>query len=359
MYRHPNTQNSTCSRSKFPTGEVFMTFRKYSRLLTAAIFTIVLALPVVSDEVPEIPSGTSIKVRIIDQLSSEESETGDIFHGTLEEPIQVHGKELYPRGADVSGRVSDVRRSGRLSEPGQLDLILTTVSSGRVATSVAVQPLVIKGESHAKSNVGKIGGGAALGAVIGAIAGRGKGAAIGAGVGGAAGTGAAAATGKRAAIVQPETVLTFTSTSASTSTATAAENVPPQPPAQPSDQDTTQNSSQRGNQTDAAEGPESSIPLFTLRDRRVIRQCVSDNVSAFPDGAAERPTLPPGSDRQVRRGETLPAELQDKVYTLPLACLEKLPKIANDLNRVVYSGRVLLVDSENRILDLFYLDDNE
>src|SRR6266850_7058424 len=121
--------------------------RKYFRLLTAGLFTLVLALPMVGDEVPEVPSGTSIKVRIIDQLSSEESETGDIFHGTLDEPIQVHGKELYPRGADVSGRVGDVHRSGRLSEPGELDLILTTVSSGRVASSVAVQPLVIKGES--------------------------------------------------------------------------------------------------------------------------------------------------------------------------------------------------------------------
>ena len=124
-------------------------FRKYCRLLTAGFFTMVLALPGWADEVREIPPGTSIKVRIIDQLSSEESEAGDIFHGTLDEPIQAHGKELYPRGADVSGRVSDVHRSGRLSEPGELDLILTTVSSGRVAFSVAVQPLVIKGESHA------------------------------------------------------------------------------------------------------------------------------------------------------------------------------------------------------------------
>src|SRR6266850_2048087 len=247
--------------------------RKYCQLVTAGLFTTVLTLPGLADEVREIPPGTSIKVRIIDQLSSEESETGDIFHGTLDEPILAHGKELYPRGADVSGRVTDVHRSGRLSDPGELDLVLTTVSSGRVASSVAVQPLVIKGESHAKSNVGKIGGGAALGAVIGAIAGGGKGAAIGAGVGGAAGAGAAAATGKRSAIVQPETVLTFTSTSASTSTATAGENVPQQTPAQPSDQDSTQTSSQTPNPTGAAEEP---IPLFTLRDRRVIRQCVSE-----------------------------------------------------------------------------------
>ncbi|OLB24558.1 MAG: hypothetical protein AUH15_00765 [Acidobacteriales bacterium 13_2_20CM_55_8] len=313
-----------------------MIFRKYCRLMTAGLFTIVLVLPGFGDEVPEIPPGTSIKVRIIDQLSSEESETGDIFHGTLDEPIRANGKVLYPRGADVSGRVSDVHRSGRLSEPGELDLILTTVSSGRGALSISVQPTVIKGESHTKNNAGKIGGGAALGAI---------------------GAGAAAATGKRAAVVQPESVLTFTSKSAST--AAVVENAPAQTPSQPSDQDSTQNSSQTANQTDVAQESESSIPLFTLRDRRVIRDCVSQNVSAFPVGTTERPELPPGSDRQVRRGETLPAELQSKIYSLPLACVERLPKLPNDLDRVVYSGRVLLLDTGNRILDLFYLDENE
>ena len=330
---------------------------KYCRLLMAGFFTMVLALPGWGDEVPEIPPGTSIKVRIIDQLNSEESETGDIFHGTLDEPIRANGKELYPRGADVSGRVSDVHRSGRLSEPGEVDLILTTVSSGRGALSISVQPLVIKGESHAKSNAGKIGGGAALGAIIGGIAGGGKGAAIGAGVGGAAGAGAAAATGKRAAVVQPETVLTFTSTTGSSST--VGQNVPEQTPSQPPEQNSTQPSSQTGNQTDAAEDGERSIPLFTLRDRRVIRECVSENVSAFPMDVTERPDLPPSSDRGVRRGETLPVELQNKVYSLPVACAERLPRLPNDLDRVVYSGRVLLLDSENRILDLFYLDENE
>ena len=105
--------------------------------------------------------------------------------------------------------------TGRLSEPGELDLVLNTVSSGTVAESIHVEPLVIKGESHSKSNVTKIGGGAALGAVIGAIAGGGKGAAIGTLAGGAAGTGAAAATGKKPAIVESEAVLTFVTSSAS------------------------------------------------------------------------------------------------------------------------------------------------
>src|SRR5678809_1803721 len=88
-------------------------------------------------------------------------------------------RDSYPKGADVIGRVTDVHPTGRLTEPGELDLVLNTVSSGTVAESIHVEPLIIKGESHSKSNVTKIGGGAALGAVIGAIAGGGKGAAIG------------------------------------------------------------------------------------------------------------------------------------------------------------------------------------
>ena len=124
---------------------------------------------------------------MIDNLSSEQTQMGDTFRGTLDEAIVVNGRELYPKGADVIGRVTDVHPTGRLSEPGELDLVLSTVSSGTVAASIHVEPLVIKGDSHAKSNVTKIGGGAALGAVIGAIAGGGKGAAIGTLAGGAAG----------------------------------------------------------------------------------------------------------------------------------------------------------------------------
>jgi hypothetical protein len=186
--------------------------RKYFQLLSTVLTTLVLGLAPLSalaQRSLEIPSGTSIRVRMIDNLSSEQTQRGDTFRGTLDEPIDVNGRTLYPKGADVIGRVTDVHPTGRLTEPGELDLVLNTVSSGTVAESIHVEPLIIKGESHSKSNVTKIGGGAALGAVIGAIAGGGKGAAIGTLAGGAAGTGAAAATGKKPAIVEFEAELTL------------------------------------------------------------------------------------------------------------------------------------------------------
>ncbi len=149
-----------------------------------------------------IPVGTQLQVRIIEKLSSEQASVGDQFHGTFAAPVVVNGRTLFSKGTDVTGEVTNVERSGRLSRPGELHLSLRTVRSGGRTYAIAADPFVIKGESHTKSNVTKIGGGAGLGALIGAIAGGGKGAAIGAGVGAAAGTGVAAGTGKKPAEVE-------------------------------------------------------------------------------------------------------------------------------------------------------------
>jgi hypothetical protein len=127
---------------------------------------------------------------------------------------------VAPKGAQVQGEVIKVERSGRLSSPGELHLAPRTLQFGGKTYNVAAEILVIKGESHAKSNLAKIGGGTAAGALIGALAGGGKGAAIGAGAGAAAGTGLAAATGKKAADVQSETVLSWTITDPETAGAT-------------------------------------------------------------------------------------------------------------------------------------------
>jgi len=338
---------------KLQRGEKDMN-RKYFQLLSTVLTTLVLGLAPLSalaQRSLEIPSGTSIRVRMIDNLSSEQTQRGDTFRGTLDEPIEVNGRTLYPKGADVIGRVTDVHPTGLLTEHGELKLVVNTVSSGTVAESIHVEPLIIKGESHSKSNVTKIGGGAALGAVIGAIAGGGKGAAIGTLAGGAAGTGAAAATGKKPAIVESEAVLTFVTSTASTPATPPPTSNEPSPPAA-SDSVPTITS-------DSASGPDDSAQLFTLRDRRSIRSCVNEHASDFPAGATQRPELPSGSERQIHRGGTLPSEVQSQAQSLPLVCEEQLPKIPSDLERVVYAGRVLLIDSKGQVLDMFYLDQNQ
>jgi len=314
----------------------------------------------VAASAPDIPPGTEIRVRIVENLSSGTSTMGDIFHGTLDEPIVVNGKQLFPRGADVTGTVAAVHASGRLSDPGELNLILNTVSSGGIASSVTVQPLQIKGESHTKSNVTKVGAGAALGAIIGGIAGGGKGAAIGAGAGTAAGTGAAAATGKKEAVVQSEAILKFVSTGS----ASASANGPAAEETQSTKNEiakaapTVHTTAKSVDSVAKSKSSFDNAVLFTARDRRVIRNCLDEHSSDLPTGTLQRDELPSGSERQLKLGGILSSDLQKKAQPLPLACEDQLPRLSGDQERVVYSGRVLLIDGRSHVLDIFDVNES-
>jgi outer membrane lipoprotein SlyB len=117
----------------------------------------------------------------------------------------------------VKGKVAYAKSSGRLHAPGQVTIRLTSIQLKNGKTlSVSTSGFRAQGKSHTKSNVTKIGGGAAAGALIGALAGGGKGALIGTAVGAGAGTGVAAATGKEEAVIHTETAITFTTTANAT-----------------------------------------------------------------------------------------------------------------------------------------------
>lgn len=178
------------------------------------ISTLVLALTMMA-AAQTIPAGTHIPVRVGTELSSGTATVGQTWEGTVARNVVANGKTVANAGDTARGTISAVTPSGRLQHPGVLRLRLTSVGGRTVHTaSIARQ-----GESHKKSNITKMGGGAAAGAVIGAIAGGGKGAAIGTLAGGAAGTGVAAATGKKEAVIPAETTLTFTTTGTSGSAA--------------------------------------------------------------------------------------------------------------------------------------------
>jgi hypothetical protein len=300
-----------------------------------------------------IPDGTQVPVRFIDNLTSETANQGDTFRATLEQAIVTDGRTLYPKGADVTGQIVRAHRSGRLSDPGELELVLTSIAFGGRSYPVETQPYQIKGESHTKSNVGKIGGGTAAGAIIGAIAGGGKGAAIGAGVGAAAGTGAAAATGKKEAKIESEAVLTFV--------ASGAPGPGPQWPtndaAQGEDERHRSHDDDRHRSyDDSREQP--FAPEFSSHDRREIRSCFAYS-SNLPPGLAKRDSLPPGLEKRIERNGTLPPGLQKRVQPLPDVCNARLPRLPADWSRVVVSGRVLLLDPGSRIADLFWLDNQD
>jgi hypothetical protein len=159
-----------------------------------------------------IPAGTKLTVRTDSQINSETAKVGSRFSANLVNDLVVHGKTLAKRGAPVKGKVTHVKSSGRLHDPGEVTIRLTSVEIHGKMVPISSSAFFAKGKSHTKSNVTKIGGGAAAGALIGGLAGGGKGALIGSAAGAGAGTGVAAATGKQEAVIHAETAITFTLT---------------------------------------------------------------------------------------------------------------------------------------------------
>jgi hypothetical protein len=160
-----------------------------------------------------IPSGTRVTVRMGQQINSGSATAGEKFDATLARDLAVNGKTIARAGAPVRGKVTYAKSSGRLHAPGEITLRLTSVEVNGKMVPISSSAYHAKGKSHTKSNVTKVGGGAAAGALIGGLAGGGKGALIGTAVGAGAGTGVAAATGKEEAVVHSETAITFTTTS--------------------------------------------------------------------------------------------------------------------------------------------------
>ncbi|HEV2991784.1 MAG TPA: hypothetical protein VG759_25335 [Candidatus Angelobacter sp.] len=176
-----------------------MTIRKF--LLPAVLLCSALLLNAAT-----IPAGTRVTVRNGSEISSGSAHSGQTWEGSLAKDVVVNGQTVAHTGDRVTGKITSAKSSGRLHAPGILSLRLTAINGEPVSSS----PYYRKGKSHTKSNVTKIGGGAAAGAVIGALAGGGKGAAIGTLAGGAAGTGVAAYTGKQEAVIHAESLMTFT-----------------------------------------------------------------------------------------------------------------------------------------------------
>jgi hypothetical protein len=157
-----------------------------------------------------IPAGTDISVRTIDSVDSERDRRGQTYRASIDQPVIVNGQTVVPRGADAVIMLSDSQQSGKIEGKAVLTLELRSITiNGRTYDSTSSTVSRESGGRGARS-AKVIGGTAALGAIIGAIAGGGRGAAIGAGSGAAVGTAAQVVTSGQKVKVPAETLLTFT-----------------------------------------------------------------------------------------------------------------------------------------------------
>lgn len=147
-----------------------------------------------------IPRDTVMRVELLTNLSTDATQKGDRFQARVIEPVEYEG-------AMLDGRVTQVKRAGRVNGTAQLQLTFEQIRlpdnrwadlSAQVIevihnnTSQGVGNVDseggVRGSNTTRGDVTKVGAATGIGAVIGAIAGGGKGAAIGAAIGAGIGT---------------------------------------------------------------------------------------------------------------------------------------------------------------------------
>lgn len=134
------------------------------------------------------PVGTDIPVRLTEALSSETAQDGQPINGTVTRDVVSDGMVIIPAGAAVSGRVVAAKDAGHFKGHSLLSIEMTSVRRHGDTLPIATSTYTVEGKNRGKNSVEKIGGGAAVGALLGGIFGGGKGAGIGALAGGGGGT---------------------------------------------------------------------------------------------------------------------------------------------------------------------------
>jgi hypothetical protein len=131
-----------------------------------------------------IPAGTSLSVKVLNNLASNTSKVEDAVKGSIAKSVVVDGATALPVGTQVLGSVTEAAESGRVKGRASIafrfDRVVVDGETLRIRTA-SVQREAAK---DTKSDVKKGGLGAGVGAIVGGVIGGGKGAAIGAVAGG-------------------------------------------------------------------------------------------------------------------------------------------------------------------------------
>jgi hypothetical protein len=159
-----------------------------------------------------VPTGGEIAVRTNEAVDSTTARANQKFSGTVEQDVTgSNGEVLIPKGSPAELVVRQVSGGGTTGS-AQVALDLAAIDIGGHRYVVSTQDL----QQSSNQGIGKnkrtgemVGGGAAIGTLLGAIAGGGKGAAIGAVAGAAAGGTAQVLTRGKEVKVPAETSLRF------------------------------------------------------------------------------------------------------------------------------------------------------
>ncbi|MFZ0286070.1 MAG: hypothetical protein WAL32_12645 [Terriglobales bacterium] len=151
-----------------------------------------------------IPAGTRVPVELKHAISTHGTRTGDAVYAETTFPVVANNRVLIPAGTYVQGRISEIRRGGRIKGRAQVLMHFTTLIypsgytvmlPGAVENAPGVDKTKVKDDEGTLQKDGQTGSKVATvatsaggGAMVGGLSAGGKGALIGAGVGGAVGT---------------------------------------------------------------------------------------------------------------------------------------------------------------------------
>ena len=155
-----------------------------------------------------VPAGTVMTVRLGQTVGSKISSPGETFTATVASPVAVEGKTAIPRARGLRNR-SRCQAAGPVQRRSIIAAAVDFDFRRRYRTGHFHLFGVRTATGKGKRTAVLAGGGAALGALIGGLAGGGKGAGIGALAGGGAGAGGAAFTGNKDIVLPAESALSF------------------------------------------------------------------------------------------------------------------------------------------------------
>jgi outer membrane lipoprotein SlyB len=159
-----------------------------------------------------VPAGTELFVRTNEDIRSDMANEGRPYRAEIErDVVDGAGNLLIPRGSPVDLIVRDLSSGGVVRGPElTLDLQDVTIAGQRYLVDTSdIQRASNSGIGANRRTATMVGGGAALGTLIGAVAGGGRGALIGAIAGAVTGGAAQVLTKGKEVNVPAETVLNF------------------------------------------------------------------------------------------------------------------------------------------------------
>ena len=147
--------------------------------------------------VVNVPAGTVMEVELLESVSSQTSEAGDIFRARVSSDVSTDGAVGIPAGSEVVGVVTEAVPLRKVGGQAKLGLKFTDLVLPSGQTVPIHASFVTEGRSETRKDAATIGGAAAGGAILGRVLSRkdrSRGAVIGAIIGAAAGAAIASKT---------------------------------------------------------------------------------------------------------------------------------------------------------------------